>query len=778
MGPLEDLLIVEATAGMYGAIAGRLLADYGAEVVRFSRADDLRVHAPLRFRAWDRGKRVVPFEEASPRHEALDVLRRADLVIEDLDPDAGASLGLDHPTLARENPGVVTCHVSSYGIGHPWNVGPPNATMVAARLGIMMEQPGYRDGPIFLGFPMVEYGTALCIAIGGLAGLVARDRTGAGQLVDVSMLDAALAQLNMVWCSVEKLGGAVMDDPRRRDGHFRITNRRRSVLGMFRCSDGEYVQVHTGAPGAFDRAMTLLGLDDVIPPAKVPGLANSLTDEQAARLADLPAVFATRPRDEWLDELWRADVAALPVNRPGETYFDDHVQQEGMAVEVEDDELGRLVQPSPPIRYVAASTDRPASSPLVAEPRYPLEGVRVLDLGVFTAGPYGSRLLADLGADVIKIERLEGDPLRPLPQPFEGAQRGKRGVGLDLKTPEAREVLGRLIASADAVHHNMRPNVAAKLGADYETARTVRPEVIYVESPGFGTSGPKANLQSFAPLQAGFSGLFHTAAGDGNPPIRAHQSEDYYNAMLAAVATLMGLLQRARSGSGARIECPQLSASLWSSSYVVVDAERNVLETLQIDRAQLGYGPTHRLYRTADGWVCVWAEDVGLHGLCRAVGVDTELSLADDPLAKELEAAFVQQSSAALVGRLRAERVAVEIAGSSYCDDFLADDANLASGRVVEFHTEHLGTLREIGPILRFSDMAVVAKAPAPLLGEHTAEVLAEVGYTAAEIAELHARGCVHDRAAPPGSSATSVGGIANSRQNPTRNGRTNPCRE
>ncbi len=751
MGPLEDLLIVEATSGMYGAVAGRLLADYGAEVMRFTRADDARVRAPHRFRAWDRCKRVVPFEGADGQeHEALDVLARADLVIEDFDQDTASSLGIDHETLTRRNTGVVTCHVSSYGIGHPWNLGPPNATMVAARLGIMMEQPGYREGPIFLGFPMVEYGTALCIAIGGLAALVARDRTGAGRLVDVSMLDAALAQLNMVWCSVEKLGGAVMGDPRRRDGHFRVANRRRSVLGMFRCADGEYVQMHTGAPGAFDRAMKLLGLDDAIPPAKVAGLANSLTDEQAARLAELPATFATRPRDEWLDELWRADVAALPVNRPGEGYFDDHVQQEGMAGAVDDRELGRLVRPSPPIRYVAAPTGHPASSPLVAEPRCPLEGVRILDLGVFTAGPYGSRLLADLGADVIKIERLEGDPLRPLPQPFEGAQRGKRGVGLDLKTPEAREVLRRLIATADAVHHNMRPTAAAKLGADYETARAVRPDVIYVESPGFGTSGPKANLQSFAPLQAGFSGLFHTAAGEGNPPIRAHQSEDYYNAMLAAVATLMGLLQRARSGAGARIECPQLSASLWSSSHVVIDAERRVLETLEIDQAQLGYGPTHRLYRTADSWVCVWAEDVGLEGLCRAVGVDTEPAQPDDALAKELDAAFARRTSAALVGELRAAGVAVEVAGGSYCDEFLADEANLASGRVVEFHTEHLGTLREIGPILRFSDMAVSARGPAPLLGEHTAEVLAEVGYTGAEVAELHARGCVHDRAAPP----------------------------
>src|SRR5262245_9433962 len=272
MGPLKSLLVVEATSGMSGALAGRLLADYGAEVVRLSRADDSRVRAPLRFRAWDRGKRVVPFEDAGEIDDAREVRARADLVIDDFEPAAANDLGIDYDSLRLVNPGAVCCHVSAFGLGHPWNVGPPNAMMVAAKLGIMAEQPGYRDGPIFLGFPMVEYGTALCIAIGGLASLVARDRTGVGRLVDVSMLDAALAQLNMVWRPAETLGGAGTEAPRGRDGHFRVRTRRRSVLGMFKCADGEYVQMHTEAPGAFDRAMTMFGLDGDIPPASVAGL--------------------------------------------------------------------------------------------------------------------------------------------------------------------------------------------------------------------------------------------------------------------------------------------------------------------------------------------------------------------------------------------------------------------------------------------------------------------------------------------------------------------------
>src|SRR6185369_11977851 len=172
-----------------------------------------------------------------------------------------------------------------------------------------------------------------------------------------------------------------------------------------------------------------------------------------------PKFFLTKPRDHWTKLLNDADVACMPVMRPGESYFDEHVQVTGMVTEIDDPELGRLLRPSPPVRFYTEDVPEPAGAPKPAAEaslRYPLEGIRVLDLGVFTAGPYGSRILSDLGAEVIKIERPEGDPGRPLPQPFEGAQRGKLDIALDLKQPEAQEILAKLIATADSFHHNMR----------------------------------------------------------------------------------------------------------------------------------------------------------------------------------------------------------------------------------------------------------------------------------------------------------------------------------
>src|SRR5262249_49491626 len=153
--------------------------------------------------------------------------------------------GIDHASLAAKNPRLVSIHVSSWGIGDPRNVYPPIGNLVAADMGILWEQPGWRDGPIFLGFPMMDYGLALCIVIGGLSAVVARDRTGRGQLVDASMYDSALAQLSINWCTVENSSALMTELSRERDGYYDGKQGRRSMLGIFKCADGEFIQFHT-----------------------------------------------------------------------------------------------------------------------------------------------------------------------------------------------------------------------------------------------------------------------------------------------------------------------------------------------------------------------------------------------------------------------------------------------------------------------------------------------------------------------------------------------------
>ena len=236
-----------------------------------------------------------------------------------------------------------------------------------------------------------------------------------------------------------------------------------------------------------------------------------------------------------------------------------------------------------------------------------LQDLKVLDFGLYFAGPYASRLLADLGADVIKLEALDGDTLRPTTKPFNAAARGKRSIAVDLKTDAGRAVAHRIAATADVVTHNMRPGVAERLGMGYETIRSLNPEVIYSYAPGWGSSGPDAARSGFAPLFSGFVGLHHECAGEGNIPISPPGNEDNGNGLLGAAAILFALYHRAQTGEGQYLEHPQLNATMLMGLHLMRGADGSVVGSMGLDHERRGVHPLDRLYRTADGWLCISA---------------------------------------------------------------------------------------------------------------------------------------------------------------------------
>ena len=258
-----------------------------------------------------------------------------------------------------------------------------------------------------------------------------------------------------------------------------------------------------------------------------------------------------------------------------------------------------------------------------------LQGLKVLDFGLYFAGPYASRLLADLGADVIKLEALDGDTLRPTTKPFNAAARGKRSIAVDLKTDAGREVAHRIAAHADVVTHNMRPGVAERLGMGYETIRSLNPEVIYSYAPGWGSSGPDAARSGFAPLFSGFVGLHHESAGEGNIPTSPPGNEDNGNGLLGAAAILFALYHRAQTGKGQYLEHPQLNATMLMGLHLMRGADGSVVGSMGLDHERHGVHPLDRLYRTADGWLCISARTDA--EFARLSGVPAFAELRDDP---------------------------------------------------------------------------------------------------------------------------------------------------
>ena len=240
---------------------------------------------------------------------------------------------------------------------------------------------------------------------------------------------------------------------------------------------------------------------------------------------------------------------------------------------------------------------------------HPLEDITVVEFSSWFASPFGDRLLSDLGADVIKVEPLHGDGLRALPDPWDGANRGKRSIALDLKAPETHEIILRLMEKADVVQNNMRPGVGERLGIDYEAARRVNPDVIYDFAPGYGSSGPKAQLQSFAPLLGGFTGLMSLFGGPGNAPHVGFGNEDYFNGQLVAISVLLGLVHREMTGQGQYIEGPQLHSSLLVTSEWYLQDGQPRTRMPQLDSDQAGFGTYNRIYQCMDGWIAVECRD-------------------------------------------------------------------------------------------------------------------------------------------------------------------------
>lgn len=757
-GPLEGLNVVDCSWGTAGPRISWMLADYGADVVAVERpgGDPLRRLEPHTFAVLGRGKRSLELDLKSTfgKGSVLDLLAGADVMIQGWKPGAAERLGLDYASLHSSFPSLVVCSVTGFGPTGPLREVPGYEALVHALVGTMAEQAGHREGPIYEGLPFASIGAAYMGAIGTLAALYRRHDDGVGRLVETSLLDGALAYLSMLWGSSDLTAGG-MPKP----GAHRLISR------SYLCADGRYIGIHTGAVGAFGRLMVELGLDDRIPPSDTGlDMGVRLTDEQKHILeTETHDIFASRTQAEWVEILRRADVCAIEHMPACEVFDSPQARHNAMVVEVDDPVLGRVEQVAPPIKLSATTSaiQRPAplagsslprwSGPSLwapetvrtADTRPLLDGLRVLDLGAYYAGPYTSRLLADLGADVIKLEPVPGDPLRGMERPFFSAQAGKRSIAANLKDPELAEAVVGLLEWADVVHHNMRPGAAERLGLGYDQATKVKPDLLYLYAPGWGSSGPDKDRQSFAPLLSGYVGIGLECAGQYNDPLFPTGNEDPGNGLLGAVAVLMALLHRQRTGVGQYIENPQLNATMAHMAHAVRTADGTVLGADRLDPLQMGINPLDRLYQTADGWVCVVAAlPEERNALGRVLGVDTG---TDDPyqLESEIAEAVGRLKTDELLDELRAAGVPAAVPTGPNMTTLLHDPYYRDTHRVAEALHPEKGTVVEIDQLVSVSDAGRVEHRLAPRLGQHSTEVLLMLGYTQERIESLLQSGSI-----------------------------------
>ena len=388
----------------------------------------------------------------------------------------------------------------------------------------------------------------------------------------------------------------------------------------------------------------------------------------------------------------------------------------------------------------------------------PLSGVVVLDLGQYLAGPYGAMMLGDLGAEVIKVEPLRGDSMRISGMPFLGCQRGKLDIAVDVKSPEGLEVVLRLAELADVVHHNMTKGTAARLGIDYDSLRKRHPDLVHCNTYAYGAEGPLSEFGGLDPLYQAACGIEYEAGpvAEGNPPLYLRFGmADTANAMMSVVGVLAALFHQRRTGEGQDLWTSLFNgAAIFSSDVFLVDGAPGPVRP-GLDRDQTGVSPCYRLYETQDGWLQVAAFGPGQWSqLCHAVGqpdLERYESLqarigARSQIEPLMEQAFHLRTAAAWQLLLSEAGVGAEVSIDTNDGEIpLHDGDNERLGLVAEYDHPMLGRMRQFGALVDFSETPTGPFTPAPMMGQHTRQIMVRLGYSMDEIDDLVARQVIYE---------------------------------
>lgn len=386
----------------------------------------------------------------------------------------------------------------------------------------------------------------------------------------------------------------------------------------------------------------------------------------------------------------------------------------------------------------------------------PLHGLKVLELAHVMAGPMCGRLLADLGADVIKLERPGGEDSRTMAPPWIGEEsaaflmmnRNKRGICVNLKTDGGRAILRRLAADADVLIENFRADALAKLGLGYEELRELNPRLIWAEISGFGRTGPYAQRGGYDLIAQGMSGLMSiTGEGPGRPPIKVGAPvADITAGILSALGVVAAVAERARTGRGQRVDTSLFEAAitmtLWHSAMALASGA-----TPQAMGSAHPLDAPYQAFEAADGWLNVGAANqANWLRLLQVLGredLQQDARFCDNParihnlhlLTEQLQPIFRTRSVSYWLEALQS--AAVPCGPILSINEMLADPQT--SARAMRVTTRHatLGDVETLGNPIKCSSAQSAQLRAAPVLGQHTIEALQGIGYSAAEIREF-----------------------------------------
>ena len=772
-----------------GQLCGRLLADLGMEVIKIEPpgGDPVRKLAPFvkfsngaelstAFAHLNAGKmsKALDLDKEADREVFRKLVETADIVLESFQPGELDAKGLGYKSLAGINPGIVMASITGFGQTGPKKNLACNDLVALAESGFLYISGDPSLPPCRPPETQAYYFASLFAAAGLLAALYRRERTGKGDHVDSSMQETLATHEHIIrlWANEKQIS------KRAGSQHGSV-----APAKIFSCRDG-FVYLYVTRQ---HWKLFLTVWKDHNPVFDAPDWLNNLYRRaHADELNQAVQSFLSKFTMAEITGLLQAKgLPCVPVNTPMGFANDEHVRSRGFMAPVEHVGFGSTEQPAMPFVIDGA---RPAvgsvpvldswrsafyDAPVAAErsdeasPREgemgggngPLDGMRIVSFDHVLAAPYGTTILAELGADVIKVESSKGgmDPFRffgtgedPNVSPrFLEFNRNKRSFTVNLKHPKGPRVLHDLVAKADAVLDNYSVDVVERIGLAYEDLRKVKPDIINLRMPGLGTTGPKRHFSTVGVNITAFTGLTYlwNHPGVTDPPIGSQTVfPDYVSGVLCAIIIISGVLYRDRQKKGAFIDLAQSEATAFMIGANLMEAAASGKDPQPIGNASPGVAP-HDCYpcKGEDRWCVIAAEsDRQWAALANIIGGGAD----QDPRFKTVDSRLQHRDELnAAIGRWTRGKDAFEImdrlqragvpCGVVQTGEDLTNDPHLKDrGFIVAVENPRLGRVVLPNFPLQFANAKLTRRWEFPVLGRDTEAVLRDVvGYSEETIA-------------------------------------------
>jgi crotonobetainyl-CoA:carnitine CoA-transferase CaiB-like acyl-CoA transferase len=765
-GMLAGLRVVEV-GGRSAAICGRLFAQLGADVlaVRPPGASPPADASPGEDLALSANKRSIALglDDAAGRATFERLVAGAELAIIDLPTREIDALSIAPERLVERNPRLVVAVITPFGLsgGRRGYLGGDLVAFHAsgiARLLVGHVDDPEAEPPVRAAGEQSEFITGLTAACAAMHALYRQQRTGAGQMIDVSAQEA-MSLMAARELAMPGFGG----QPAPRGGRVRGGN---AVISVLPALDG-YVAISPREEHQWRRWIEVIG-----GPAWSGDPRFTTRAQRTANFGELYELMAAWSRGRRCDEIFaacqRAHVPCFPFGSPGDMLGEAQLLHRRFFVPLERKDGGPVLIPQPPFGlppsdYVGAARPpargdgwlpRPARQPRVAQAdqpiRLPLDGIRVLDFSWVIAGPTCTRYLALMGAEVIKVEAPDRPDTGRVSELHDVLGQSKLGLSLDLKAAGALDAVRRLLQHTDVVVENFATGVIERLGLGYDALREVRPDIILLSASGLGRTGPHAGWVAYGNLLSAYSGFATLNDPSSGEPRTGLAWADPLCGLFMAFAVVAALAVRDRGGGGRHIDFSMLEGLLWTMPGALIARQVAGVDVKPSGNDDPVHAP-HAVYRCAgeDRWLAIAVtDDAEWRALCGAVPSLRDLAVLSRGERRSARATI----DARLAGWARdrddieamdALQAAGVRAAASYTTNDLFGDAHLWDRGFYKLVEEHDGTQRFLpGLPWRWGDGSVIEPRAAPALGQDTERVLREVaGLSAEEIAALRLAG-------------------------------------